>query len=80
MAQPSDSTQSSGGAAILMRVVLALALLLAVLWAVWGFKDRPLAERPLLFEKGRYLGKPDQPVDPEIIERTRLRARLHGHV
>ncbi len=72
-----SAAQTGGGAAgITIRVILALALLGLLLWTVWGMKDRPLAQRPLTFEKGRYVGPVEKPLDEGLVERTRQRARL----
>ncbi len=84
MGQASMAQDTPGGAGspwgILLRVAAALLILLAVLWGVWGYKDRPLSERPIVFEKGRYVGPEDQPFDPKAIEQTRLRARAQGEL
>ncbi len=65
-----------GVSGIAIRVILALALLGLLLWVVWGMKDRPLANRPLTLEKGRYVGPVETPLAEEVVERTRQRARL----
>ncbi|GBD43086.1 hypothetical protein HRbin40_00551 [bacterium HR40] len=57
------------------RIGLALVLLLGVLWAVWGFKDRPLTARPVPDIKGVYQGPADQPASEAAREAARLRAR-----
>lgn len=60
---------------IALRVGLALTVLLLMLWSVWGFKDRPLTERPIPDLKGVYQGPGDQPADEATREVARLRAR-----
>ncbi len=58
-----------------VRMFVALIILVLLLWAAWGFKDRPLMPRPLDFEKGSYpLALEKGPAD-EVIEEMRLRAR-----
>ncbi len=71
---------SSGGgvSSIAVRVILALALLGLLLWVVWGMKDRPLANRPLTLEKGPYVGPVEKPLDEELVERMRQRARVES--
>lgn len=61
--------------AIALRVGLALLVLLAILWSVWGFKDRPLSPRPIVDIKGVYQGPADQPMDEVAREVARQRAR-----
>lgn len=35
-------------------------------------------DRVLMFEQGKYLGKPDQSLSPEQVDELRQRARLQG--
>ncbi len=58
-----------------VRVFLALMILILLLWAAWGFKDRPLTPRPLDLEKGTYPLAIEKGPSEEVIERTRQRAR-----
>jgi len=58
-----------------VRLFVALVILVLLLWAAWGFKDRPLAPRPLDLEKGSYPLAVERGPSDEVIERTRLRAR-----
>ncbi len=77
MADSAARTRGGGGVSgVAIRVILALALLGVLLWVVWGTKDRPLANRPLTLEKGRYVGPVEKPLDEDLVERTRQRARF----
>ncbi len=58
-----------------VRMFVALMILILLLWAAWGFKDRPLTPRPLDLEKGSYPLAIEKGPSEEVIERTRLRAR-----
>lgn len=60
--------------AMALRIGLALLIMLAILWSVWGFKDRPLSPRPIADVKGVYQGPPDQPMDEAAREAARQRA------
>ncbi len=75
-----SAAQTSGGGSsvlgIVIRVIIALALLGLLIWVVRDLKDRPLASRPLTLEKGRYVGPVEKPLPKELVERTRQRARF----
>ncbi len=78
MAESAAQTGGSGGSilGIVIRVIVALALLGLLIWVVRDLGDRPLTSRPLTLEKGRYVGPVETPLPDGMVERTRERARF----
>jgi len=72
---PTGEMQREGGLPVWARVVLALAILLLLLWASWGFRERLQEQRPVDFEKGSYPLAPERGPPENAVEATRLRAR-----
>ncbi len=77
MADSAARTSGSGSLlGVVIRVIIALALLGLLIWVVRDLGKRPLATRPLTLEKGRYVGPVEKPLPKELVERTRERARF----
>lgn len=79
--QHHDSRRRSGAGAgmiVLRLVALLLAAAIGAGISLWSL-EAPETVRPWLYEKGTYLGAPDQPVPPaagdELGTRTRLQAQ-----
>ncbi|GBD41373.1 hypothetical protein HRbin39_00754 [bacterium HR39] len=76
MAQaPTEHGRADDGMPLWLRLPLAMAILLLLLWASWGFRERLQAYGPVDLEKGSYPLAAEKGPPPDAVEATRLRAR-----
>ena len=72
---PTGEVREEAGAPVWVRIVLALAILLLLLWASWGFRERLERLRPVDLEKGSYPLALEKGPPEDVVEVTRQRAR-----